>query len=119
MGLKKKREEAEEQRKTLKRKQEEEAKFREYKVMKINPEDKNAEEKLRQKKEVQRIEKCLGEKSIDPKRKERLTKRLNELKDKFKTENLAIKEDMISKRMETCLENLSPNNSENFAWIIS
>merc|ERR1719206_764881 len=106
--IKKKREEAEKNRLALKRKQEEEARLNEYKVMKIDPNSKNAEEQLRSKKEIQRIEKCLKEKSIDPERKTRLSKRLNELKEKQKKEINEKKEKIIGKRMETCLENLSP-----------
>jgi len=106
--IKKKREEAEKNRLALKRKQEEEARLNEYKVMKIDPNSKNAEEQLRSKKEIQRIEKCLKEKSIDAERKTRLSKRLNELMEKQKKEINEKKEKIIGKRMETCLENLSP-----------
>jgi len=106
--IKKKREEAEKNRLALKRKHEEEAKLQEYKVMKIDPNSKNAEEQLRSKKEILRIEKCLQEKSIAAERKTRLTKRLSELKDKQRKEMTEKKEKIILKRMETCLENLSP-----------
>merc|ERR1719445_2729798 len=55
-----------------------------------------------------RIEKCLKEKSITAERKTRLNKRLTELKEKEKKELVEKKEKIIAKRMETCLENLSP-----------
>jgi len=106
--IKKRREEADKKRLALKRKQAEEAKLNEYKVMKIDPNCENAEEKLRSKKEMVRIEKCLKEKSITAERKTRLNKRLNELKEKEKKEMVEKKEKIIAKRMETCLENLSP-----------
>jgi len=106
--IKRKREEAEKNRLALKRKQEEEAKAKEFKMLKIDPNDDNAQEKLRCKKEILRIEQSLKQKSLHEMRKTRLTTRLNELKEKLKKERDERIEKSINKRMETCLENLSP-----------
>jgi len=106
--LQAKREEAEKNRLAVKRKQEEDAKIQEFKFLKVDPNDENAQEKLKCKKEILRIEKSLKEKGTMESRKTYLTKRLDELKDQVKTQRLERKEKMINKRMETCLENLSP-----------
>eukprot|EP00092_Neocalanus_flemingeri_P105061 GFUD01134622.1.p1 GENE.GFUD01134622.1~~GFUD01134622.1.p1 ORF type:complete len:663 (-),score=244.62 GFUD01134622.1:238-2226(-) len=104
----KKRAEAEKARMALKRKQEEETKIKEYKMMKIDPNDENAQEKLRCKKEILSIETSLKGKNINEVRKQKLSTRLNDLKEKIKKDRTEKKEKIINKRMETCLENLSP-----------
>jgi len=106
--LKTKREEAEKARIAVKRKQEEEIKLKEYKMMKIDPKDEKAQEKLKIKKEMVRIETSLKSKLITQTRKTTLTTRLNELKETLKKDGTERKEKIINTRMETCLENLSP-----------
>jgi len=92
----------------LKRKQEEEIKLKEFKMMKINPKFDKAEELLKVKKEIARIENALAGKSMTEKNKDTLRPKLVDQKNKLHVLLVESKEKNISARMEDSLENLSP-----------
>jgi len=102
------RKEDEEKRQALKRKKEEEAKLNEFKTMKISPNVDKADEILKLKKEICRIEKALEGKFMKGNNKDKLKEKLAENKEKLETLLREIKEKRVNKRLETCLENLSP-----------
>jgi len=106
--LMKKRKEEEEKRKALKRKQAEEARLNELKLMKLSPNIERVDEILKQKKEIGRIEKALEGKFVKESNRKHLKERLSEVQEKLKTMTTEIREKRVNKRMETCLENLSP-----------
>ena len=102
------RKEEEEKRQALKRKKEEESRLNEFKTMKISPNVEKADEILKLKKEICRIEKALEGKFMKGNNKEKMTEKLAETKEKLGTLLREIKESRVNKRLETCLENLSP-----------
>ena len=103
--LERRRKEEEEKRQALKRKKAEEFRLNELKSMKISPNVDRADEILKIKKEICRLEKAIGAK---PNNKSRLQEKLSEVQQKMKTLLSEIRVKRINKRMEACLEILSP-----------
>ena len=99
-----------EQRLALKRKQDEDQKLKEFKQMKINPATEKAEEILKIKKEMKRIELAMKGKHVkeNPKSKTFYKEKLGEQREKLKTILDNGREKRINKRLSDCLENLSP-----------
>ena len=97
-----------EQRLAVKRKQEENQKLREFKQMKINPGTERAEEILKIKKEIQRIEIAMKGKHVKEEQKSKYKEKLTEQRESLKTILDSSREKRINKRLSDCLENLSP-----------
>ena len=97
-----------EQRLTMKRKQDEDQKLKEFKQMKINPATERAEEILKIKKEMKRIEFAMTGKHVKENLKSRYKEKLTEQREKLKTILEESREKRINKRLSDCLENLSP-----------
>ena len=105
--MERRRKEEQEKRLALKRKQAEEERNNEYKSMKISPSTENAEEILKIKKELQRLDTVLTG-NTKGKNKTKLKEKQTEQREKLKKILACNKEKSINKRLSDCLENLSP-----------
>lgn len=97
-----------EERLARKRKQAEEEKHEEFKMMKINPNSENAEEILKLKKEIHRIETALKHKNLSEKNRSNLRGKNADQREKLRNILRSNREKRINKRLADCLENLSP-----------
>jgi len=106
--LQKKRKEEEEKRQALKRKRAEEQRLNEFKQMKVSPNVDRADEILKLKKELCRVEKALEGKFAKESNRTRLKEKANSVREKLNKVINEVREKRINKRMEESLENLSP-----------
>merc|ERR1712098_129478 len=106
--LQKKRKEEAEKKQALKRKRAEEQRLNEFKQMKVSPNVDRADEILKLKKELCRVEKALDGKFAKESNRTRLKEKADSVREKLNTVINDVREKRINKRMEASLEILSP-----------